>query len=140
MRPRPKSCLVCGRRVESGASRCDLHKVGSCRKRPCLVCGRPSQGNYCEAHDFDLDEAERTARNPYRKHYKSAEYARNRRHRFERAHGRCENCRTELLRAEWECDHVVPLKLGGSNDLDNLRVLCKPCHRVKTREDRKRKD
>lgn len=76
------------------------------------------------------------ALNPYRKAYKSAEYATNRRHRFERARGRCESCSTPLLPGEWECDHVVALKDGGGNNIENLRVLCKPCHRSKTRRDR----
>lgn len=84
-----------------------------------------------------MDEAERNARNPYRVHYKSAEFAKNRQHRFERARGRCEMCGTQLQVAEWQCDHLVPLSKGGTNDITNLRVLCKPCHRRKTAEDRR---
>lgn len=91
-------------------------------------------------HEPTIDEAERNARNPYRRHYKDPQYAKNRQHRFERAHGRCELCGTVLLPAEWECDHVVPLRAGGTNDINNLRVLCKPCHRAKTRRERKAKD
>jgi hypothetical protein len=30
-----------------------------------------------------------------------------------------------------ECDHVVPLARGGSNDLDNLTTACMPCNRSK---------
>lgn len=136
MRPRAKSCVVCGRRTDDGASRCVAHKVGSARPRPCLVCGRPSQGNYCPAHEPKVDEALRNAANPYRQAYKSAEYARNRQHRFERAHGRCEACGVRLEAGAWECDHLVPIKDGGTNHIDNLRVLCRPCHRGKTRRDR----
>ncbi len=25
-------------------------------------------------------------------------------------------------------DHIIPRKAGGTHDLDNLRVLCKPCN------------
>lgn len=143
---RPRPCLICGRRVESGESRCEAHKVGGRRLQPCLVCARPSQGRYCEVHEPTVDEAVRNARNPYRRHYKSAEYARNRQHRYERARGRCEDCARPVGPGEWECDHVVPVRLGGTNDLDNLRVRCivprdgapKGCHGLKTRQDRRK--
>lgn len=134
---RAKSCTVCGARTPDGASRCPRHASGGRRPRPCMVCGRPSQGNYCAAHDPAADEAERQARNPYRKAYQSAEYARNRQLRFEISRGRCESCGIPLLPAEWECDHLVPLRKGGSNAIDNLRILCRPCHKAKTGRDRR---
>jgi hypothetical protein len=31
-----------------------------------------------------------------------------------------------------EIDHVIELAAGGDNSLENLQVLCKPCHKVKT--------
>jgi 5-methylcytosine-specific restriction endonuclease McrA len=31
-----------------------------------------------------------------------------------------------------ECDHIVPLHRGGSNDPGNLQSLCKECHAIKT--------
>jgi 5-methylcytosine-specific restriction protein A len=124
-------------RTPDGASRCVLHKTGGLRPRPCLVCGKPVQGNYCSLHEPVIDEAMRNARNPYRKAYKDPQYARNRRHRFERAHGKCEMCGTVLQPAEWECDHAVPLRDGGTNDISNLLVLCKPCHRKKTAAERR---
>lgn len=35
-----------------------------------------------------------------------------------------------------EVDHIIPIRLGGSNDAANLQALCKPCHSTKTaRED-----
>lgn len=30
-----------------------------------------------------------------------------------------------------ECDHIVPVSRGGSNDLDNLTTACQPCNRSK---------
>jgi hypothetical protein len=31
-----------------------------------------------------------------------------------------------------ELDHITPLYRGGSNEYDNLQLLCCACHRVKT--------
>lgn len=33
----------------------------------------------------------------------------------------------------WEMDHAVPLVEGGSNRVENLRVLCRACHRAETK-------
>jgi len=30
-----------------------------------------------------------------------------------------------------EADHIIPLALGGSHDLDNLQATCGPCNRSK---------
>ena len=29
-------------------------------------------------------------------------------------------------------DHIVPIKDGGTHDVDNLQPMCTACHRVKT--------
>ena len=31
-----------------------------------------------------------------------------------------------------ELEHLLPLSAGGSNDDDNLRLMCGPCHKAKT--------
>ena len=44
------------------------------------------------------------------------------------------------VRADHEVDHRVPLEQGGSNDLDNLQLLCSgvgQCHDLKTRQEAK---
>lgn len=53
---------------------------------------------------------------------------------FMRADGRCENpdCGVKLTAKGWEADHAEELWTGGSNDISNYRVLCKPCHAAKT--------
>ena len=32
----------------------------------------------------------------------------------------------------YDIDHIVELRSGGSNEVDNLQALCPACHRVKT--------
>jgi hypothetical protein len=32
-------------------------------------------------------------------------------------------------------DHIQPLASGGNNNYDNLQILCKPCHYVKTKQE-----
>lgn len=47
----------------------------------------------------------------------------------------CATCdaQIDLKISWWELDHRIPLALGGSNEPDNLQVLCGHCHKQKTR-------
>ena len=38
------------------------------------------------------------------------------------------------FRSMWEADHQIPRVRGGSNELNNLRTLCQPCHKQLTAE------
>lgn len=114
----PRTC-VCGRRVEYG--------------NYCRVCAPKYLGPR-------PTEAERNASMPWRKHRSSAEYRRNRIARYHFAGGRCEepSCRIRLKGdlypdgASWECDHLIELVDGGTDEIENLRCRCLPCHRLKT--------
>ncbi|MFD8088959.1 HNH endonuclease [Streptomyces malaysiensis] len=46
-----------------------------------------------------------------------------------RDHFQCRSCSS---RSELEIDHITPVAKGGSWEIENLWVLCKPCHRIKT--------
>jgi 5-methylcytosine-specific restriction endonuclease McrA len=35
----------------------------------------------------------------------------------------------------WEVDHIIPQDISGDDSLNNLQVLCKPCHIKKTSKD-----
>lgn len=44
-----------------------------------------------------------------------------------RTQGVCSLCDSPL-NGYYEADHIVPLWQGGSNEPENFRALCKPCH------------
>lgn len=50
---------------------------------------------------------------------------------------RCRMCDGVLTAATTEWDHVFQHAMGGPDVPDNLRPLCGPCHKVKTRIDAK---
>src|SRR3990167_11415951 len=49
-----------------------------------------------------------------------------------RANGHCENCTRKLMPGDFHYDHEIPDGLGGNPTLENCRVLCRSCHKVKT--------
>lgn len=53
--------------------------------------------------------------------------------------GRCAKCK-EKLGGRFVVDHVLPLELGGLDEVGNLEALCVPCDKLKTKGDRKRID
>ncbi len=52
---------------------------------------------------------------------------------FVRAKGHCEKCTRPIpVHDDWDLDHRVALSRGGTNEDDNMQVLCSFCHDVKT--------
>jgi 5-methylcytosine-specific restriction endonuclease McrA len=56
---------------------------------------------------------------------------------FQSQDGRCAECgkKMAVCGEPFEVDHITALVLGGENRESNLRALCAPCHRSKTRQD-----
>ncbi|MEV4683952.1 HNH endonuclease [Streptomyces kurssanovii] len=50
--------------------------------------------------------------------------------------GVCRSCRRESLAIDLHVDHVVPLSKNGMDIESNVQVLCRECHRLKTRSER----
>lgn len=54
-----------------------------------------------------------------------------------RDRGQCAQCGTNLnleLIEEEHIDHIIPLAVGGTNDLSNLQLLCAPCNLAKGKQ------
>ncbi len=50
---------------------------------------------------------------------------------FIRQGGKCAECRIPLT-SKYEADHKIPLKIGGSNFIENIQILCLKCNRAKS--------
>lgn len=48
---------------------------------------------------------------------------------LERDGFRCRHCGATVNADTHNIDHVIPVRKGGSNDIDNLVTSCKPCNR-----------
>lgn len=42
---------------------------------------------------------------------------------------KCQQCGKVCEKSELDCHHITPLSLGGTNDDDNLMLLCRECHK-----------
>ena len=52
---------------------------------------------------------------------------------FLKRKGTCTSCSQKIDAGKaWDIDHILPLALGGTNELKNLQIFCKPCHQSKT--------
>jgi 5-methylcytosine-specific restriction endonuclease McrA len=47
----------------------------------------------------------------------------------------CNFCKESFLKNDLTIDHVFPLFMGGGSELENLQLLCVPCHVQKTKDD-----
>lgn len=80
--------------------------------RPCIDCGRLIEsGSRCPTHELPRD--------------RGARWKRLRRIVFATKGGECWRCGGPAT----EVDHVVPIRDGGTDRLDNLRPVCSKCNR-----------
>lgn len=107
--PRPCAHPGCGQLVRDGSGRCAKHK-----------------GEAKKASNF----TKRLSR-----HERGYGYAweKLRLVIMQRDAGLCQVCKAEgRLKPGTIVDHMKPKAEGGSDDLGNLQVICKPCHMMKT--------
>jgi 5-methylcytosine-specific restriction endonuclease McrA len=55
----------------------------------------------------------------------------------ERDQSDCNICKQPFDMKNLTIDHVLPLFQGGNSEIDNLQLLCEPCHQVKTKQEHK---
>lgn len=55
-----------------------------------------------------------------------------RRRVWERFGKTCQMCQQPTDERGFDLDHHIPLAIGGEDVEENLRPLCRPCHRIKT--------
>lgn len=51
---------------------------------------------------------------------------------YEKFDGRCAYCGRKITIKEMQADHVVPLHLGGADDISNLYPACRACNHYKS--------
>lgn len=54
---------------------------------------------------------------------------------WQRFNKTCQMCFQPTDERGFDLDHHIPLEIGGDDSDDNLRPLCRPCHRLKTKGD-----
>lgn len=50
---------------------------------------------------------------------------------YQRDNYQCKSCGKSQQETTLNIDHIIPLALGGSNDLSNLQTLCVTCNSKK---------
>ena len=60
---------------------------------------------------------------------------------WQRDNHRCGECNQPLQRGvrgkrQGHVDHIIPRKRGGGDDLNNLQLLCRDCHTIKTKSEK----
>ena len=97
--------------------------------KPCLVCGTPSTKNRCPAHKV-ADKRPSRANRPAT----GSEKARLRRATLAGDSWTCRWCGVvDRSGRSLQADHITPLSLGGTNDLENMQALCISCHLKKSK-------
>jgi 5-methylcytosine-specific restriction protein A len=96
--------------------------------KPCVDCGVVTLESRCPEHKL-ADRRPSTARRG-----NTTERDKRRRRTLRRFGFQCASCGVvDKTAGSLDVDHILPLERGGDHADENLQVLCRPCHSVKTR-------
>ena len=56
---------------------------------------------------------------------------------FDASNKKCAICEEQIKMKHFEIDHIKPLISGDTNDINNLQLLCKACHKEKSMREKK---
>ena len=73
-----------------------------------------------------------TRKNAYQRGYCGKKWAATRKQVIVRDCSKCQACGKIVVGKDAQVDHVIPKKRGGTDDLENLCLLCLTCHARKT--------
>ena len=102
-----------------------------CNKSGCIET-HINPGGYCDKHKHTKWERHQQGKSSAQRGYGSA-WRKLRQRVFERDHGLCQQClRDGRVSAATDCDHIISKAKGGTDEMSNLQMLCRACHKAKT--------
>ncbi len=109
-------------------------KISSGFLVPCQVCGTPVPTTYCPKHAPIAQRSDLRSRLAH-----ESKVGKLRPKVLKRDGYSCADCgHQDKTGKTLECDHVIPWAEGGPATLENLRTRCLPCHRAKTKIQRRK--
>lgn len=106
---------------------------GSCRVPGCKNYSKPSLNGYCEVHKNKGWKDYQETKSSKVRIYQTTQWKKLVKAVWVIDNGLCRNCFSKgLIEPGSDVDHIKPKSQGGNDDLSNLQLLCKPCHKRKT--------
>lgn len=106
---------------------------GSCRIPGCAALAKRSNNGYCDKHKNRGWEDYQKSKTGEKRIYQTTAWKKIVNAVWVMDNGLCRNCKSKgLIVPGNDVDHIKPISQGGSNELSNLQLLCKNCHKQKT--------
>ena len=149
-----RTCRHCGRSFQlkngfdkgpNGGSfcsvRCHQHSRARLTERLCAHCGtrfsfpehdlKSKKRHFCSKSCASAARIYPSRRSPHHRDTGEPLWRRKRRIVWKRDGGICHVCCVDVRPTDYHCGHIVDQAVGGSDDLDNLVVMCASCNLTK---------